>query len=84
LIEAKTYRHGGHHVSDPGLYMPRDELEAWKARDPIIVLRNHIQDDKKVRAIEDAVDQEIDAAIEFGKRSPDPSVEDFVAGITDR
>jgi pyruvate dehydrogenase E1 component alpha subunit len=84
LIEADTYRHGGHHVNDPGLYMPRDELEAWKARDPIIVLRNHIKDDKKVTAIENAVDQEIDAAIEFGKRSPDPAVEDFVAGITDR
>ncbi len=84
LIEAKTYRHGGHHVSDPGLYMPRDELEAWKARDPIIVLRNYIDSDDKIKAIEEKVDQEIDAAIEFGKSSPDPSVEDFVAGITDR
>jgi pyruvate dehydrogenase E1 component alpha subunit len=84
LIEAKTYRHGGHHVNDPGLYMPRDELEQWKAKDPIIVLRNHIKSDKKVMAIEKAVDQEMDAAIEFGKSSPDPSVEDFVAGITDR
>jgi TPP-dependent pyruvate/acetoin dehydrogenase alpha subunit len=84
LIEAKTYRHGGHHVSDPGLYMPRDELEAWKARDPIIVLRSHINNDKKVKAIEDAVDQEMDAAIEFGKSSPDPDVEEFVAGLADR
>jgi len=84
LIEAKTYRHGGHHVSDPGLYMPRDELEAWKARDPIIVLRNHIQNDNKVKAIEDEVDREIAAAIEFGKSSPNPSVEEFVASIADR
>ena len=84
LIEAKTYRHGGHHVSDPGLYMPRDELEAWKTRDPIIVLRNHIQNDDKVKAIEEEVDREIAAAIEFGKNSPEPSVEEFVASITDR
>ena len=84
LIEAKTYRHGGHHVNDPGLYMPRDELEAWKARDPIIVLRNHINHDKKVKAVEQMVDQEMDAAIEFGKTSPNPSVEDFLAGIADR
>ena len=84
LIEAKTYRHGGHHVSDPGLYMPRDELEAWKARDPIIVLRDHIQNDNKVKAIEEEVDREIAAAIEFGKNSPKPSVEEFVASITDR
>jgi pyruvate dehydrogenase E1 component alpha subunit len=84
LIEAKTYRHGGHHVSDPGLYMPRDELEAWKARDPTIVLRNHIKNDKKIKAVEKKVDREIEAAIEFGKSSPNPSVEDFVAGIADR
>jgi TPP-dependent pyruvate/acetoin dehydrogenase alpha subunit len=84
LIEAKTYRHGGHHVSDPGHYMPRDELESWKARDPIIVLRNHIDHDDKIKAVEEKVDQEIDAAIEFGKSSPDPAVEEFLAGITDR
>jgi len=84
LIEAETYRHGGHHVNDPGLYMPKDELEAWKARDPNIVLRNHINNAKKVKAIEEKVDQEMDAAIEFGKSSPNPSVEEFVADITDR
>ena len=84
LIEAKTYRHGGHHVSDPGLYMPREELEAWKARDPIIILRNHIKNEKKIKDIEDAVDQEIAAAIEFGKGSANPSVEEFVAGLPDR
>jgi pyruvate dehydrogenase E1 component alpha subunit len=84
LIEAKTYRHGGHHVSDPGLYMPRDELEAWKARDPIILLRRHINNDKEVEQIEKKVDQEMEAAIEFGKSSPQPSVEEFVASITDR
>jgi TPP-dependent pyruvate/acetoin dehydrogenase alpha subunit len=84
LIEAKTYRHGGHHVNDPGLYMPRDELEAWKSRDPISVLRSHINNDEKVGAVEAEVDQEMDAAMEFGKRSPNPSVEEFVASITDR
>lgn len=84
LIEAKTYRHGGHHVNDPGLYMPRDELEAWKARDPIILLRNHIKNDKKVKAVEAGVDQEMEAAVEFGKSSPNPSVEDFLAGVADR
>jgi len=84
LIEAKTYRHGGHHVSDPGLYMPQEELAEWKARDPIIVLRNHINSPKKIKAVEEKVDQEIEEAIEFGKSSPNPSVEDFVAGISDR
>ncbi|MGD9290976.1 MAG: thiamine pyrophosphate-dependent dehydrogenase E1 component subunit alpha, partial [Desulfobacterales bacterium] len=83
LIEASTYRHGGHHVNDPGLYMPRDELEEWKAKDPVFVLREHINNDKKINAIEKEVDLEMIEAIEFGKNSPKPSVEDFLASIKD-
>ena len=38
LIEAVTYRHGGHSRADPGKYRPDDEVAAWKARDPIPAL----------------------------------------------
>ena len=38
LIEALTYRHGGHSRADPGKYRPDDEVAAWKARDPIPAL----------------------------------------------
>ena len=35
LIEAETYRHGGHSRADPAKYRPEGELEAWMMRDPI-------------------------------------------------
>ena len=35
LIEALTYRHGGHSRADPGKYRPDTEVQAWLARDPI-------------------------------------------------
>ncbi|MDH3301995.1 MAG: thiamine pyrophosphate-dependent dehydrogenase E1 component subunit alpha [Acidimicrobiia bacterium] len=35
LIEAKTYRHGGHSRADPGKYRPDEEVDAWMDRDPI-------------------------------------------------
>jgi len=35
LIEAKTYRTRGHSRSDRNRYRTREEIEAWKARDPI-------------------------------------------------
>lgn len=38
LLEMKTYRYRGHSRSDPAKYRPEGELEAWKARDPILVL----------------------------------------------
>ena len=85
LIECKTYRHQGHHVNDPGLYMPRDVLAAWKARDPLIVLRETLHKDgfteDDLQAIERRVDQEMEAAVEFALTSPDPSVEEFLQEI---
>jgi TPP-dependent pyruvate/acetoin dehydrogenase alpha subunit len=81
LIEAKTYRHGGHHVNDPGLYMDQDILAAWKARDPIILLKDKIKNNAKIKKIEEQVDQELEEAIEFARSSPEPSVEDFLASI---
>ncbi len=35
VIEARTYRHMGHHVNDPGKYMPADKLAYYKERDPV-------------------------------------------------
>ena len=35
LIEAQTYRHGGHSRADPGDYRPQEEVDAWMDRDPI-------------------------------------------------
>ena len=80
LIEASTYRHGGHHVNDPGLYLDQDVLAKWKARDPLHILRGQINE-SKAKKIEEQVDTEIEKAIEFGKNSPNPSVEEFLASI---
>src|SRR5215208_6496613 len=35
LIEAETYRHGGHSRADPGKYRPDEEVKAWLAKDPL-------------------------------------------------
>jgi TPP-dependent pyruvate/acetoin dehydrogenase alpha subunit len=36
LIEAKTYRTTGFSTTDVGGYQPAEEIEAWKARDPLL------------------------------------------------
>jgi pyruvate dehydrogenase E1 component alpha subunit len=81
LIEAQTYRHGGHHVNDPGLYMDPDTLAEWKARDPLILMRRAIADDRHVAAVEARVDAELKAAVEFARSSPEPAVEEFLSTI---
>jgi len=81
LIEAKTYRHGGHHVNDPGLYMDQEVLAAWRAKDPLDILKKKIKDKKKLKTVEDDVEQELYEAVEFAKNSPEPSVAEFLASI---
>jgi len=84
VIEAKTYRHAGHHVNDPGAYMPEDKLKEWKARDPLIIGRKHFLDHgttDEIKAIEEAADREIESAIKFADESPEPGVKEFLKAI---
>ena len=42
LLECKTYRHRGHSRTDPATYRPKEEVEWWLARDPLILLGNDL------------------------------------------
>jgi pyruvate dehydrogenase E1 component alpha subunit len=86
LIEAKTYRHGGHHVNDPGLYMPKDRLEYYKARDPVALGRKYLLergglDEQRVQEIERKIDRQMEEAIEWARNRPQPSVETFLEEV---
>jgi pyruvate dehydrogenase E1 component alpha subunit len=85
LIEFKTYRYGGHHVNDPGLYMPREELEHWKSRDPVLILEKHLEDygcrDEEIQSIKDGIKEKIKAAVQFALESPEPSESEFLKEI---
>ena len=79
LIEAQTYRHGGHSRADPGKYRPDDELQAWLERDPIPMYRQRLLDlgvsEADMEAIESETDAAIDEATEEARNSPPPPVE---------
>jgi TPP-dependent pyruvate/acetoin dehydrogenase alpha subunit len=85
LIEGKTYRHGGHHVNDPGLYLPKDELEAWRARDPVDQLRRRLAEagmpEAEIAAIDAHVEEVMDEAVTFAEESPQPDVAEFLAEV---
>ncbi len=86
LLEAKTYRHLGHHVNDPGLYMPKEKLDHYKSRDPVDIGRKHLLEIGKAApeeavAIEAGVEQEIEEAVNFALQSPAPSVEQFLSEV---
>jgi acetoin:2,6-dichlorophenolindophenol oxidoreductase subunit alpha len=76
LIEAITYRSGGHSRADLGAYRPKEEVEAWAARDPIAVYRARLMslgvEEERLAEIEDDVARAIDAATEFAKGGAEP------------
>jgi pyruvate dehydrogenase E1 component alpha subunit len=43
FIECKTYRQRGHSRTDPGKYRDPAEVEAWLARDPILLYREKLK-----------------------------------------
>ena len=83
LIEAQTYRHGGHSRADPGKYRPSEEVKAWLARDPITNYRARLEklgiDSETLGRIEADVQAAVDLATEAAKESPKPPPE--IAGI---
>ncbi|MPZ54285.1 MAG: pyruvate dehydrogenase (acetyl-transferring) E1 component subunit alpha, partial [Acidimicrobiia bacterium] len=77
LVEAVTYRHGGHSRADPGKYRPAEELEAWLDRDPIPMyhqrmLRLGIPEGDLSKISQD-VARRVDEATEFAKAGALPS-----------
>jgi len=74
LIEAKTYRHGGHSRADPGKYRPDAEVAAWLERDPLPRYRQRLVklglDEAELLTIEAEVEAEVDEATETARNSP--------------
>jgi pyruvate dehydrogenase E1 component alpha subunit len=77
LVEAVTYRHGGHSRADPGKYRPDDEVKAWLARDPVPAYRARLLEAGVAESDLDAVDADaaarVTAAENEAREAPEPS-----------
>ncbi len=63
LVEAITYRHGGHSRADPGTYRPEEEVKAWLARDPIPAYRQRLLDGGVDAGTLDGMEAEVREAV---------------------
>ena len=79
LVEAITYRHGGHSRADPGKYRPAEEVKEWLARDPLPAYRQVLIGRGVDEATLDAIDKDakdaVDRATEEAKAGAEPRLE---------
>jgi TPP-dependent pyruvate/acetoin dehydrogenase alpha subunit len=86
LLECKTYRFMGHSRFEPAGYRSKEEVEAWKKRDPIPMfrewlLKSLLASEAEFEEIDNAVAKEMEAAVAFAEQSPDPEPDDYVPYI---
>jgi TPP-dependent pyruvate/acetoin dehydrogenase alpha subunit len=86
LLEARAFRYYGHYVGDTQTYKTEQEVESYKAQDPIVtfkkkVLEDHLISESELAKIDDKTNEAIEEAIRFAEESPYPAPEECLADI---
>ncbi len=86
LLEGYTYRLKGHYEPDDQSYVPKDELELWRKKDPIQVLKSRLMQEKALtesqyQEMEQRVNQKMKSALEFAFHSPYPNPEELTTDV---
>jgi len=86
LIECKTMRIRGHSEHDDASYVPKEMLEAWRAKDPIRQYEARLRESGILDAAGDAemtrrIANELEAAVAWAEASPFPDAKDLEQGV---
>lgn len=86
LLELKTYRYRGHSMSDPGTYRSKEEVEGYRQRDPLelvkrTLLENKWASEKELEKMDKEVKAEVEASVKFAEESPYPPLEELYIDV---
>ena len=86
LLEAKSYRITAHSAATKTDLRPPEELDAWRARDPILSFSRYLNTEAGVAAerleqIEEEARANVEAAVEFALASPRPEPESALEDV---
>jgi len=86
LIEALTYRLVTHWIGREGDKRPKDEVERWRQRDPIVLFEARLADDfgiarERLAEVRAEVEREVEAIVAFAEQTPVPPPEDASKGV---
>jgi pyruvate dehydrogenase E1 component alpha subunit len=85
-LVCNTYRFHGHHAGDPLNYREKEEVERWRLRDPIELVKQALlaqgtMQTGEIDALEQRIEQQIEDAVEFARNSPDPTADQLMTDI---
>ena len=80
LVEAVTYRFRGHSMADPEEYRTKEEVEEWRARDPIEsfskrLVEEGVLKEEDVKAMDEKAVEAVDESVRFADASPFPDLD---------
>jgi pyruvate dehydrogenase E1 component alpha subunit len=86
LLEMKTYRYRGHSMSDPAKYRTKEEVEEYKAQDPIqrvltTLLEKGFATEAQIETINDKVNLIVDDSVKFSEESPFPDASELYKDV---
>ncbi len=86
LLEFRTYRYKGHSMSDPAKYRTKEEVEAYKMRDPIEQVKKAILDNKysteeELKNIDNAIKERVLETVKFSEESPFPDKQEAYTDV---
>jgi len=86
FLEMRTYRYRGHSMSDPAKYRSKEELEDYKAKDPVehareTILNEKYADEKWIEEVEAKVKATVDQAVKFAEESPWPDASELYKDV---
>ena len=86
-LVCNTFRYGGHHSGEPGTaYRSKEEIEAWKKRDPIPLFENKLLEQKiltpqEIEGMHDEVDKHLQSSVEVARQDPFPEVSEVTEHV---
>ncbi len=86
LLEMNTYRYKGHSMSDPAKYRSKEELEKYKAQDPIeevlkVIQKNKLASQDEIDAIDKKVHDIVEDSVTSAEESPFPDADELYKDV---
>ncbi len=86
FLECRTYRFRAHSMFDPDLYRPKEEVEEWRSRGPLVTFQRRLEEAgllsaDELDALEREVADEIEDAVAFAEQSRFEDVADLARDV---